>query len=99
MVRTYRRSQQKTDDDTPATKQSIADLQAQIATLVTTVTNLITQRTAPAIRMDAINMMVITETQRGARIRLLQVFSSMFAVSKTMIQTWIKSMKIWMQNF
>ena len=49
MVRTYRRSQQQTDDDTPATKQSIADLQAQIATLVTTVTNLVTQRTAPAI--------------------------------------------------
>ena len=52
MVRTYRRSQQKTDDDTPATKQSIADLQTQIATLVTTVTNLITQRTAPAIRRE-----------------------------------------------
>ena len=52
MDRTYRRSQQHTDDDTPATKQSIADLQAQIATLVTTVTNLITQRTAPAIRRE-----------------------------------------------
>ena len=48
----YTRRCQKTDNDTPTAKQSIANLQVQIATLVTTVTNLITQHTAPAIRRE-----------------------------------------------
>ncbi|KAF2575509.1 hypothetical protein F2Q70_00002143 [Brassica cretica] len=46
----YTRRGQNTDNDTPATKESIADLQAQITVLVTAVTNLTTQRTAPVIR-------------------------------------------------
>ncbi|KAL0702957.1 hypothetical protein Bca4012_059079 [Brassica carinata] len=44
-----RRSQQHTDNYTPATQQSITEIQAQITTLVTTVTNLIKQRAAPEI--------------------------------------------------
>ena len=52
MVRKTRAQQYADDDDTPATQQSINDLQAQVTALVTAVANLTAQLTVPAARHD-----------------------------------------------
>ena len=52
MVRKTRAQQYADDDDTPATQQSIHDLQAQVTALITAVANLTAQQTAPAVRRD-----------------------------------------------